>query len=286
MRHIRLRAMLGLAAAAALLTPSPRLAAQIVQGGNGAGGNGASGNGIEGRKGAEDRRGEGRRNGRMVRGSVINSAGANSVMIKTDAGEVWSVQTTENTRVVKDQQPFRLAEVKAGDEVMAFGLPDAPAHQLHAMMVGVVDAAVAAKARADLGKTYILGRITAINDTQLTVMRPDNTSQTITVDETTSFHRGGRMNLQGLGLGPGFGGGPGGGPRNGPPRNSPSTGPHADENGESITLADVKVGDTVGGTGSVKAGVFVPTDLRIQSRRPRGEDGGGSAGDPAALPPQ
>ena len=33
--------------------------------------------------------------------------------------------------------------------------------------------------------------------------------------------------------------------------------------GESITLADIKVGDTVAGQGALKNGVFVPTELGV-----------------------
>ena len=222
----------------------------------------------------EGRGGEGRRNGRGVRGSVTSTSAA-GIMLKTDAGEVWTVQTTDNTRLMKDQQPVKVADVKSGDEVMAYGIPDAPAHQLHAMMVMVVDAAVAAKARENLGKTYIVGRITAIDETKLTVQRPDHIAQTITVDETTSFHRGGRLNLEGLGFVPGIGGGGGGGrgARN-------SNGPRGDENGESITLADIKVGDQVAGTGAMKGGSFVPAELRVIVRPPRPEGGNGGAAPP------
>ncbi len=46
--------------------------------------------------------------------------------------------------------------------------------------------------------------------------------------------------------------------------------------GESITLADIKAGDSVAGRGAVKKGVFVPTELGVVEaakagqKRPRG----------------
>jgi hypothetical protein len=54
----------------------------------------------------------------------------------------------------------------------------------------------------------------------------------------------------------------------------------ANGGGESITLADVKVGDNVAGKGSVKNGVFVPTELAVadatqRRRRPQGEGAAG-----------
>ena len=60
----------------------------------------------------------------------------------------------------------------------------------------------------------------------------------------------------------------------------------ADE--QSVTLADVKVGDRVMGPGTVKNGVFVPTELGImdpstmRQRRRRSENGGGAMGTNAA----
>jgi hypothetical protein len=59
--------------------------------------------------------------------------------------------------------------------------------------------------------------------------------------------------------------------------------------GESITLADIKVGDTVGGQGSVKNGVFVPTLLTVANPPGAGGQGrrrpGGGAGGPPPPPP-
>jgi hypothetical protein len=61
--------------------------------------------------------------------------------------------------------------------------------------------------------------------------------------------------------------------------------------GESITLMDVKVGDTVAGKGGMKGGFFVPTELGVMTpragggerrRRPRGDGSGAPAG--AASP--
>ena len=75
---------------------------------------------------------------------------------------------------------------------MAMGVPDASKHEVHALMLVDVSAAAIAKAKANMGKTYITGRITAINDTQLTIMRTDKVSQVIQLDDTTSLHRGGR----------------------------------------------------------------------------------------------
>lgn len=86
--------------------------------------------------------------------------------------------------------------------------------------------------RDAMGKRFIAGEVKAINGTRLTVLRPDGATQEITVDENTSFRK----------------------------------------DKESITLADVKVGDHVFGRGELKNDVFVPAELNLgqpPTMRPR-----------------
>ncbi|MGI4854733.1 MAG: DUF5666 domain-containing protein [Janthinobacterium lividum] len=231
--------------------------------------------------------GQGGRRGGGIRGTVTAVNGSN-VTLKTEEGQTWTVISTDNTRVRRDSQPGTVSGIQTGDEVVAMGMPDADKHEVHALMLMDVSAAEVAKAKANLGKTYIVGRITAINDTQLTIMRSDHVSQVITLDESTSLHRGGRINQQALaaaGLdmsamgGMGGGRGMGGGGR----RGDANADAPQDDAGEAITLADVKVGDNVAGTGIVKqtgyGTRFVPTDLHVMERRI------GSVGRPGAAPP-
>jgi len=77
--------------------------------------------------------------------------------------------------------------------------------------------------REGMGKEFIAGEVKAIDGTQLTILRPDGVTQNINVDESTSFRK----------------------------------------QGESITLADVKVGDHVFGRGAMKDNVFVPSMLNV-----------------------
>lgn len=81
----------------------------------------------------------------------------------------------------------------------------------------------------DNGKTYILGAVAKIDGTKLTIKKPDNSEQVIEVDDDTSFRN---------------------------------------ERRESVTLAEIKVGDFVRGQGTLKNGVFVPKELN--AGRPRG----------------
>jgi len=78
--------------------------------------------------------------------------------------------------------------------------------------------------REQLGKKFIAGEVAKIEETKLTIKRIDGETQVIEVDENTSF------------------------------RNSKR---------ESITLADVKVGDRVAGRGDLKDGIFVAGSLNV-----------------------
>ena len=216
-----------------------------------------------------------------VQGEVTAVAGS-TLTIKNEDGTSFQVVTTDNTRVMKGRGvTVKIADLKVGDGVMAAGNLDAPNKTLHAAIVFATDAAEVKKLRENLGKTYIAGKVTAIDpdNARMTVMRPDGVSQTIGFDETTSFKRG-RVGRGGGGFGGGgFGGGDAGA------ANAPTA------SGESITLADIKIGDSVGGTGSVKNGVFVPTELTAgtpgQGGRRRGGDGspnGGPSANPAPGP--
>jgi hypothetical protein len=235
-----------------------------------------------------------------VEGEVTAVAGA-TVTVKTEDGATMQIVTTDNTRVMRNvyQRPptsthvpvpgavspppapgrtrgpvVKVSDLKVGDGVMAVGNLDAPNQTLHAAFVMATDAAQVKAMRENLGKTYIAGRVTTIDldNAKMTVERPDHVTQTIGFDETTSFRRGGR------GERGGFGGG-GAAPEGGSQEGAGAAG------GESITLADIKVGDVVRGSGSVKGGVFVAAQLVVGGRR-RGGEGAAGAGPGAGAGPQ
>src|SRR5271154_2281196 len=216
--------------------------------------------------------------GRMVRGTVT-TATADGLTVKTESGDTYQVVVTSNTRMMKERQPVKLSDIHPGDGVGAMGVIDAPTKTVHAAALFVVDAAQIKKAREDMGKTYISGKVAAIDDVNLTIERPDGVSQKIMVDESTSFRKGNRrmgMAMRGdpVQVGPG-GAGSGGGQVQG-----------ADA-AESITLADVKVGDRVFGRGALKGGVFVPTELVVMDPAGMGRrrtQGSGDAPTPAPEP--
>lgn len=118
--------------------------------------------------------------GQMIRGTVT-AATADHLTVKTETGDVYQVSLSANTRLTKDRQPVKATDIKVGDGVGAMGVLDAPTKTVHAVFVGVIDAEQVKKARENMGKTYITGKVTAIDmDTlKVTIMRPDGVSQVI-----------------------------------------------------------------------------------------------------------
>ncbi len=188
-----------------------------------------------------DRQGE-RRGGFMGMGSAVHGTvtaiAGSEFTIKTEDGTIYKIATGPNTHIMKDRQPIKATDIHAGDVVMTGGEVDEKAHTVGAVFLAVLDAEQVARMKqmqADFGKTWTAGKITAINDLNLTIERPDKKTQTIAVDENTSFQK----------------------------------------HRESITLADIKVGDTVTSRGALKDGNFVATLLTVVDPR-RGPGGAGS----------
>jgi hypothetical protein len=196
--------------------------------------------------------------GAGVMGTVTEIAN-DHFTVKTQDGETWTVHYSPNTRIMKQAprpagsgeqagsgnsaagddaggarrgmgmrnppQPIKPADVKVGDAIMAGGETDQSAKSIGAIGIMVLDPDSAKRMermQADYGKTWLMGQLTTIDGTTLTLAGgPDNQSHTFTVDENTTFRR----------------------------RREP------------ITLADLKPGDRVRVQGSVKDGQFVATSV-------------------------
>jgi len=150
-------------------------------------------------------------------------------------GDAVTVKVSESTRVQKDRQPVKLEEIKSDEIVFARG--KLSGNVMDAAVVSVVNPELIQRMHGggsggggmpgfnpeDMGKKFIAGEVKAINETKLTIARPDGQTQDIEVDENTSFKKG----------------------------------------QESITLPDIKVGDFVRGRGELKDSVFVPRELIV-----------------------
>src|SRR6202167_3467844 len=165
----------------------------------------------------------GRGNG--VRGTVT-AAGPGSFTIRTEEGETYQVLYSANTRLMKDRQPIAAVDIHLGDMLMAGGLVDAKAKTVGAVLLYDIDADEVRKARAGFGKTWVMGKVTAVHELRITIERAnDKQAQIVPVDENTSFRK----------------------------------------RREDVTLADVKVGDFISAEGALHADIFVATNLRIMN---------------------
>jgi len=152
---------------------------------------------------------------------TITAIDGQTITLKTFEGETAKVQISGSTELRRGQQPMKASELKVGDTIFVMG-----EQKDGVWMARAVRQPDMAAFRQMLGKRFIMGEIKKIDETRLTILRPDGQTQVIEVDENTSFRNQRR---------------------------------------ESITLADFKVGDQVFGRGEVKKGTFIPRVLNLGS---------------------
>ena len=231
--------------------------------GQSAGQNGSSDSGGYGHRGG--RGGFGGGGGMMGRGlmGTVTAVAADHYTIKTDAGDIYTVHFTADTRIFKRQartgepgggqgegqgeagnqgagehrgmgrgygnppQQIAATDIKAGDVISVMGDTDATAKSVNARAVALMDQQTVDQIHAmeaNFGKTWLMGRVTAIDGTKITLTGAlDSAPHTIVADENTEFRK----------------------------RRDP------------ITLADIQVGDTVRADGAVKDGVFTATNVSV-----------------------
>ncbi|MGA9585506.1 MAG: DUF5666 domain-containing protein [Terracidiphilus sp.] len=191
--------------------------------------------------------------GRGVMGTVTEVA-PDHFTIKTDAGELYTVHYSVNTRIMaggggqrrgqgNENQPpanppqtIKASDIKVGDAIGASGEIDANAKSVGAVVVFKIDPERAKQMRemqANYGKAWIMGKVTAINDARVTLQGgPNNTTHTFLADENTTFRK----------------------------RRDP------------ITLGDIQIGDMVRAEGAVKNGAFLATAVAVMGAPPQHSD--------------
>ncbi len=181
--------------------------------------------------------------GRGVTGTVTAVA-ADHYIVKTDAGQIYIVRLSADTHIQKQtirrpgeggstpQQTLSPSDIKVGDAVAVLGRLNAASNAVAATVVLQIDPERAQRMReqqADFGKTWLMGRVTAISETRITLLGSvDNATHTFQTDENTTFRK----------------------------RRDP------------ITLANVKVDDIVRVEGAVKEGAFVATSVSVLGMPP------------------
>jgi preprotein translocase subunit YajC len=150
-------------------------------------------------------------------------------------GSALTVKITDKTEYRKDRQPAKLADFKVGDMVLVRGEEDAN-HAVTALMVaGRSGGGPEGGGRAfvtgsgggfgELGKDFVVGEVKSVDAPKITVLRPDNVTQTMELNEETSLRKG----------------------------------------RESITMADIQPGDHVVVRGGVQNNAFVPKNVMVLS---------------------
>ncbi len=209
--------------------------------------------------------------GMMGRGlmGTVTAVAADHYTIKTDAGDIYTVHFTADTRIFKRQarsgepgeghggsqgegqgqgqgagqaggehrgmgggygnppQQIAATDIKAGDVINVMGDTDATAKTVNARAVALMDQQTVDQIHAmeaNFGKTWLMGKVTAIDGTKITLTGTlDSAPHTIVADENTEFRK----------------------------RRDP------------ITLADIQVGDTVRADGAAKDGVFTAVNVNV-----------------------
>ncbi len=204
----------------------------------------------------------GREGGKPVFGR-ITAVHDSSIEITGPDGQAVTVKVTPQTEFRKDRQPAKISDFKAGDVVMVRGDENAD-HSVTAKMIGGRSAGTLNSgpglggrpnggmfAQGTLGKDYVAGEVKSIDAPKLTVLRTDNVTQVLELNEETSLRRG----------------------------------------RDSITMADIKVGDHVMARGAAQGDVFVPKGVMVMSpeqwermQQMMSQQGGGAAGTSGAKP--
>jgi hypothetical protein len=207
--------------------------------------------------------------GRGVMGTVTEVA-ADHYTIKTGSGESYTVHFSANTRIMKGggggggmrrggqdeggpppnpPEAIKATDIKVGDAIAANGEVDSAAKSVGAVVVFQIDperAKMMREMQANFGKTWLAGKVTAINELKVTLQGgPDNEPHTFVADENTSFRK----------------------------RRDP------------ITLADVQVGDMVRVEGALQNGNFVAKSVAVMGPLPQ-RDMQQQGGGPTQVPPQ
>lgn len=157
-------------------------------------------------------------------------------------GQAVTVKVTPQTEFRKDREPAKASDFKVGDMVAVRGEKNAD-NSVTASMIGARTGGPGLGGRPNgpgggaggpggggmalgtLGKDYVAGEVKSIDAPKITVLRTDNVTQTLELNEDTSLRRG----------------------------------------RESITMADIKVGDHIMVRGAANGEVFVPKGVMVMT---------------------
>jgi hypothetical protein len=162
----------------------------------------------------------------------ITAINNGTVQLAKPDGTTAVVKLTDKTEFRKDRQNAKLEDFKVGDVVFVRGEENAD-HSVTAQLVGGRSGAGAEGGRGpgggagfgELGKDFVVGEVKSVDAPKLTLLRSDNVTQNLELNEETSLRKG----------------------------------------RDSITMADIQPGDHVVIHGSVQNNAFVPKNVIVLS---------------------
>jgi preprotein translocase subunit YajC len=195
----------------------------------------------------------------------ITAISKESIELAKPDGTTVAVKITDKTEYSKDRQGAKLEDFKVGDLVFVRGEENAD-HSVTAQMIGGRSGGGPEGGRGpgggggfgELGKDFVVGEVKSVDAPKLTVLRPDNVTQTLELNEETSLRKG----------------------------------------RDSITMADIQAGDHVVVRGGVQNNMFVPKNVIVLSEEQwkrlqemsmingKGPAGNAPAGSPPAAAPK
>jgi hypothetical protein len=200
---------------------------------------------------------------RMPLFGKITAMHESSLEISNPNGDTVTVKLTPQTEFRKDREPAKRTDFKVGDVIAVRGQEN-PDHTWTAQTIGARSANGEGRGpniqAGALGKDYVAGEVKSVDAPKISVLRTDNVTQTIELNEDTSLRKG----------------------------------------RDSITMADVQPGDHLVARGAMQDNVFVPKFVMViapeqwkrmqemggmrQGGRPANAGSGGASQKPAEPP--
>ena len=189
----------------------------------------------------EKQAGQGPGEGRIPLFGKITAVQSGSIEIMNADGETVSIKLTGKTEFRKDRQPAKRTDFKVGDLIIVRG-EENDNHTWTAQVIaarsmnggggdgfgghggaGGRERGEFAQQAGTLGKDYVAGEVKSVDAPKLSVLRTDKVTQTIELNEDTSLRKG----------------------------------------RESITMADIQLGDHVFARGAMENDAFVPKTVMV-----------------------
>jgi hypothetical protein len=119
---------------------------------------------------------------------VVTSVSGPTIVIEIPENVSFTVQTSPSTRFTSAGQTVAFSEIHPRDPIFASGEVDEQARTIQAQEIAVqqpLAARMFENQRANFGRTWTAGVVTAVEGKSIAVARRDGQSQTISVDDGT-----------------------------------------------------------------------------------------------------